>query len=262
MHLNHDDAFSNQERTRGAGADSTIQIRARFLLTDEDKELIADIPEAAESRQLVVWKKDTFNRGYRLDPQPKRDRTQRRDVRDRLQRLRDSGWPPEVDGEDDQETPLTADLVDDALASLSDDAESLSVDDEIATLTSLLDRLDRVGVPHVSRGLPERLRQLIEYERETHPHDLALGRLIGRVPRFLKFGDEHRNLRATYELGTDDDPAVRNLLNLAGTTYEEALEVAEVTEAERLLARQDAREASRAIQPRVESERTHCSLRS
>src|SRR3954451_20461424 len=56
-HLDRDDDYSRQERTRGVATSEIVQVRARFLLDEEDKALLADIPEAASARQLVMWKK-------------------------------------------------------------------------------------------------------------------------------------------------------------------------------------------------------------
>jgi len=225
-HLDHNEPYSKQEKTRGTSPGDTIQVRARFLLEEDDKALLQEIPEAKDARHFVIWKKGKHDRGYRVDPQPMRDRSRRRDVRERVQRLRDSGWPPEADGDDEGESPSTGELIEQALAALGDDTETLSLDHEVPTLASLLERLRSDTVPHASRGLPDRLEKLVQYERATHPHDRARALLKPRVPRVLKFGEDDRSLGASYALGTDDDPALRNLLALAGTSYEEAAQVA------------------------------------
>lgn len=226
VHLDHDEEFLPQEKTRGAATSDTIQVRARFLLDDDDKALIADIPEAGGVRQLVQWKRDTLERGRRLDPAPTRDRAPRHDVQNHLQRLRDAGWPQSPLDDDEIEDPSTADLLDQALAVTENGAETLDEADEVGVLVSLLERLQRESVPHAHRGLPDRVEQLIAHERVPDPHTRALAVLIPRIPRFMKFGQDERGLKATYTLGAENDPALENLLRLAGTDYAEATAVA------------------------------------
>jgi predicted ATPase len=103
-HLDNDRAFQPAEKTRGTPPSATPQVRARFVLEDDDREALADIPEARRVRQLVMWKRGDGPRGYRLEPEPERDFRPRRDVRERLARLRDGGWPPAPSEDDAEET--------------------------------------------------------------------------------------------------------------------------------------------------------------
>ncbi len=71
-HLDNDTAFRPTDRTRGEPGSTIPQVRPRFVLEREDKDTIAEVPEAKGVRQLVIWKQGG-ERGYRLEPAPERE---------------------------------------------------------------------------------------------------------------------------------------------------------------------------------------------
>src|SRR3954453_14124352 len=75
------------------------------------------------------------------------------------------------------------------------------------------------------RRAAARHRSLRNLRRTPRAANALLTRLSVRATH-PQLDRRPRNLRAVYTLGADDDPALRNLLALAGTTYEEAQQVA------------------------------------
>lgn len=71
--LNDDHDFDVTERTRSAPDGHAIQVRARFVLEDDDRTRLEDVPEASGVRQALVWKRSGSRRGFALEPVPERD---------------------------------------------------------------------------------------------------------------------------------------------------------------------------------------------
>jgi hypothetical protein len=89
------------------------------------------------------------------------------------------------------------------------------------------DHLENVKAPPKKfRRIPDDLDALLAVESATPPHDRAIEALEERVPQFAKFSDVARNLAASYDLASEPDEAIRNLLKLAGTTWEDAVAIA------------------------------------
>jgi AAA domain, putative AbiEii toxin, Type IV TA system/AAA ATPase domain len=228
-HLNDNRDFDGSEHTRSAPDGHLLQVRARFLLEPEDRASLEGIPEASGARQVILWKREGYSRGLRLEPAPERDLGPRRDAQARLGALQRHEWLAELEQlhieEHDNAEPGPASYVDQALTVSGSEAQTLGDEDEIGALRRLLTWLENKQLPHRFRKLPEVLAQVVEYEEQTHPHQRSRDALWPRVPEFLVFGDAERNLAAAYALPEEQDPAIRNLLVLAGTTYAEAAEV-------------------------------------
>jgi hypothetical protein len=220
-HLNDDRAFESWELTRHAGAGATTQVRAHFELDDDDRAALAQIPEAREAGELVVWKKSGSSRGFEIVPEPLRDLRLRADMRDRLRKLAEHKWVVDRDEEDPFGAVLTA-----AIAAVSGDGD-LS-EEEIRALEDLISHLGSSSdTPHLFRTLPERLVSLVEHERKPNPNGTAMQVLQGRMPTFMKFSEGDRGLQATYDLNEGSSAAIDNLLAFAGTTWSEMGEVIE-----------------------------------
>lgn len=225
-HLDHDEQYSASEITRNQGPKAVTQVGARFVLEDEDKALLADIPEAKNARQFVVWKRDPREVQGLVEPAPERDAGRRRDIEKRLKQLQATRWfalrvDEEIDDEVDEGDRLNA-LVEAASQAIHKDPSTFE-QHQLASLIALLGRLQALNdLPHRFRGLPARLEDLVKYESQEHPHSRAIGRLMPRKPRFLLFDDAARDLNASYDLNSDADEAIENLLRLGGTSWERA----------------------------------------
>jgi len=255
VHLNEGDAFTDSERTRVPGGQTLKpRVEARFLLDGEERELLKDIPEAADVRQFLVIKNDDGSGlSYNADPYPSRDLAKRQEVKIELEKLSANPWLVEVAAlertMEPNPEPLTETLVGSVLEITASTAEQLG--DNAAELRVLAERLGAIieaaverqealesGVEHAGqnwppppaefRKLPADLIALAEKEEEDRPLRKVREALSERVPKFLKFDAEGRGLQATYDLNGDspaENEAIHNFLALAGTSWEEAVGV-------------------------------------
>ena len=226
-HLNDDRSFESYERTRKNRGSGIIQVQALFVLESAERDAIADIPEAASLRQVTVFKKNHHQRNLQFEPKIRRDLKLRKDANERVQKLEATKWAAERDKDDEEGEAPTVDAIRNARAVLSSEDERLT-EDQLAPVVALLDLVvSALDLPHPARGLSQRLQAFLTHERQQHPHDRVREVLLGRIPKFFKFGDEERALKPSYDLTSAGDQAIQNLLRLAGTSYEHAREVAE-----------------------------------
>lgn len=239
-HLNGEDAFDRAERTRTEGGGTQAPtLRANYALDDDDRRVLASVPEAQDATGFRVSKYEDGTVGVRVSPEPRRDLTRRRGVAGVVGDLLKSPWleneAARESGLDEPPESTLRDLVDQILALLESDKETLA-QDEIEWLIRLRDRVEAVVpkeggtetgevIPKRYRSLPGSLQKLIEHESASHPHERAASLLKPSVPRFLKFGDEQRALEPVYDLTGESDAAIDNLLALAGAGWEEVAEV-------------------------------------
>jgi len=242
-------SIGTKERTRARGSADRLDttIHARFALDDEDRETLAVIPEAvaAEPTHLEVFKySDSRGSRARLRPAPTRDLTRRRKLTPHLEQLNQSNWLRSVAEWDDERGTSGVDrtgyLLERALRVAAQESENLSTS-QISDLENVRTRLDDVveerleiadletPFPKYGVAIKQAVDSLIEYEK-GHPNQDALEALWDkRLPRFLKFEEEDRALRAEYDLSDADAPnaAIKNLLALAGKTWEDVVAVSE-----------------------------------
>lgn len=222
VHLNDDRAFEARERTRGLDPSEKAWVSAYFYLEQADLDAISAIPEARSIKTAEFFKVSGSGRGLQLQPEPKRDLRPRIKAQKRLEKLLSHPWLPDTDAaeEDASLRPRTQA----ALGYTSQDDEKLG-SDVFEVFQVLATQLEgALGLPEQFAELPELLRQLVQTE-STHPHDEAQEILKRRVPRFLKFDESARNLQPSYDLEGEDDLAIRNLLQLAGTSWESLQEI-------------------------------------
>ena len=241
VRFNTSDDFDDAERTRteGGGQVST-SLRARFELDDDDRACLKSIPEAAAARTFDVFKNDGQPLSYLIGPYPHRNLESRRKLASRLEELTRSPWLEKATtAEGDTAEPPTPTLgqlaVDSAEIANSDDGDL--EEDRLSKLEELSIRIGAVargdslpdldGPPKKFQSLSEEIDELAALERRPDPQRRAMDELIPRVPRFVKFGDAQRALKAAYDLTGEPDDAIHNLLAVAGTSWEEALAVAE-----------------------------------
>jgi hypothetical protein len=107
------------------------------------------------------------------------------------------------------------------VSGLAADAENLS-DQTETDLRELASRLDMAGDDAVqARQLQGAVTTLLNAEATDHPHDRAVRLLIDRVPQFVEFHEDLRQLAAAYNVDEEPDQAIHNVLELAGTTWDE-----------------------------------------
>lgn len=257
VHLNHNDPFDQTEKTRVPGG-QTLEpyMEARFVLDEHERGLMQAIPEAVEVRQFLVIKEGQHpQRQYTADPFPGRDLTKRREVREKLKQLEETGWIEQAQGiEENSETPSNP-LIGSLFAAASEVAQSddEQMEERAGDLDALAQRIgpilreiaERIEAeerddPHVGAAwpdfpedlieLPEYLTALAALEKEERPLRKVMRALIERVPEFLKFDDKARKLETKYDLSGEEpekDLGIHNFLALAGTSWSQAVEVVE-----------------------------------
>lgn len=231
-HLNDESEFSVSEPTRGGGPPC---VEARFALERVDKDLLHDLPEAKQVRQLILRKDGDEPLERFLEPEPARDFRDRRIVAARLLRLEKTTWPAaatEVQKERDPDAQTSVQETLELASALAggeeefDDEEASEVFASLAKcLRAVLDGDYLQGAPPLPKSfhrLPDDIDGLLAKEELDHPHVVALDRLRPRIPRFMKFDEGVRKLNAPYDTSTNGDPAIANLLVLAGTNWSEA----------------------------------------
>ena len=255
VHLNHDQPFEHAERTRVPGGKTRRPyVQARFVLSDDDRELLKEIPEAANVRQLLVTKEaDKTERDFQSEPYARRDLSRRQAVREKLAQLSEDAWLAQTqameEGLEAPPEPLIGAVLDTAKGFADDEGEWL--EDRVAELDALAQRLNFIAeqvrervdaeesddeydgpewlpLPEGFAGLPGDLIALSAYEARDHPNQQVIDALADRVPQFVKFDEWARKLEAEYDLNEaapDPREAIHNFLSLAETSWKQALEV-------------------------------------
>ncbi len=232
LDVEHPSGFETRERTRGVHSAPT-HVEAVFLLEPDDLSAIAEISEARNCRTAILWK-DEEETGFELKPSPERDLAPRHDLVVQLERYAAHPWiekfsaqQEEDAAEDEEEGETLAAALASALRVAHSDAQTLPPEDIqlLAVLGGLLRQSDEA--PRWVDRLASRVEALVHHESQRHPRDEAVDILFPGVPRFFKFNNKARNLAASYDLADDEarDEAAVNLLSLAGTTWDEALQV-------------------------------------
>lgn len=256
VHLNHDDPFEQTEKTRVPGGQALApRIEARFVLDEDERDLMKKVPETAEVRQFLVIKSDSESGlRYTADPYPNRDLTKRGEVREQLEQLAETGWIEQAQKVEEAmeapPSPLIGALFSAARELASSDDEKLeeragdlaALDQRIGPILGQIgerEEPEEEGIPPYRGpdwpefpeelvGLQADLSALATLEAEEHPLRTVIYALSGRVPQFLKFDDQARKLETKYDLSAEEpgeDQGIHNFLALAGTSWSEAVEV-------------------------------------
>ncbi|MGD9961092.1 AAA family ATPase [Nocardioides sp.] len=205
-------------------APGTKVVRAHFALSDDDLELIADIPSDVQPTSLVAWRQTDGGQGYELVPGPRRPRRPFDRAASQLATTMNrfaGATAAAADDEDEEAGPEDwADLLGRALA----EPDEAWDDEDKGALLSLATWLDEV--PSGRTTLPRNprlaglLREVHASVSADHPYDAAGSVLWQRVPRFVLFEDDNRVLESVHELSDEDvrtNPALalRDLLLIA-----------------------------------------------
>ncbi|HEX5761548.1 MAG TPA: AAA family ATPase [Solirubrobacterales bacterium] len=212
------------------------------------------IPEAKEVRQFFVIKEGQHPRlQYTADPFPKRDLTKRAEVRAELEALSETGWVEHAQGVEEGSDAPPDPSIGQLFAAAVEFAQSENevLEEQAGDLDAFAERLgpilgqigereepeegaapyggpDWPAFPEELVGLPAVLTELATLEKEERPLRKVMRALTSRVPAFVKFDDQARKLETKYDLNGDEpasDLGIHNFLTLAGTTWEEAVEV-------------------------------------
>ena len=240
-HWNHEEGLlrsgSSQETTRGTSCnDDDVAFDCTFLLEEEDREALAEIPEAKDVRWLSVKKRIQGGEfQYEVYPAIKRDDSLRKNVFKEIEFCQSSILP--VD-ESTEELSIFLHGLSELLQPTPNERE-LETEEQLQSLQSLVDsiqefRHDVDDFPQVSKETSTSIsqitalsEQLISYERKEHPGQEAKDILFARRPKFLLFEKEERSLLSEYNLLLDDTEipiALGNLFRLAELDIEDLLE--------------------------------------
>lgn len=129
-HLNDDRKFEDPEKTREPGGGRREpDIEARFELDDEERELLAGVPEVDGVAQLLVRKEEDYGRYLWMDPFPRRDVSGRGSVRSALESLQGLDWPAKAQAVEaslpSAPDPSVLQLFESALAAAQSDKEEI-----------------------------------------------------------------------------------------------------------------------------------------
>ena len=228
-HLSEVRAFSRREFTDRTIPDwSKVILSARFGVDEEDREALGDLLEKRTDYTLTVERRageDHVRTG--LDPKLTRDLRPRQETSSAIRKLAQSDVlrreETTIEGEaegvsiDDSFTERAVSLAD----SLDDAGQDLS-DAQRQELRVFADELEHEFANDRVAKATGQLRKLADLEDETHPNSRARKALLGRMPRFLRFDEDQRQLGTNYEWAElpSPTPALDNLFNLAEVDYD------------------------------------------
>lgn len=223
LSLEKDDDFSVWERTRRTDDgtdDGSTRVEAMYILDDEDRKALSDIPGGEDVERWTLIK---VGKGLKwaLHPHPPRDLSHRCALAAELERFREEGQVPQ---KAISTNVSVAEIYEAALAALSSDSDDLR-DGEIQAIRTFASTLlqDAQRGIRLSPEFHELLSELRSYKEDASPAAQCAKRLRERRPQFVLFGAADRNLRSTYDLNqalAKTPPALENLAQLAGLDLE------------------------------------------
>ena len=211
--LNDEEPFQPHEVSRGSDI-SNVSLKAHYLLSDDDREH-ANIPDA---RWYMITKYPTGERKWWIEPRPNdRDYGYRqklsKDASTIASKTKMAAFLGEADENLVPETVRFCSLI-------SQRNEDLS-DSEKATFSNLAERwklvLDRDSPSYLS-AFSNALDAGVKAENAESARLIAGRKLWARLPDYLIFGDEDRNLKSSYswtEIAADIPDALENLAKIA-----------------------------------------------
>ena len=240
-----DESPTDRDVTRGTRGPA--EIAGLFLLSDDDRLLLAGIHDGAKVERAWVHRRNgVVNATWRFEPYPRRDPAPRSNCRALVDALQGD---PALDGaySGNQDDPWNPQLFVDVLEALSSDAETLDegVPESFESLATRLgdlvyppfsepedsetDELDETAATEAeARDARDAARTalvaLARTEREPRPAQQVRRALNDRLPSVAFFKPEDRELQTTYVLSeiVDDPPnALQNLCQVAGLDIRE-----------------------------------------
>lgn len=213
--LNDAEPVDQRDRTRRA--DIPLRITATFELEDGDRENMHGIPGADVIAKCTFVKRNDGPIRVALDPSPPHNLNPRRQVEGHWGEVADglspSGNKDEVKAKKrllvEVPTALSSEkefVGEEAISVLESAAEWLREEAEVR------DQEEDDESPYSK--VAQMLEDLVSHERECAPARARRAVLVDR-PQMLLFSDEARDLRATYQLGTESEDRPKALVNVA-----------------------------------------------
>ena len=208
----------NSQASRGEHFDDNhVYVHAFFRIDRDD--LPSDLldkgePLIGKPRLLDVWVSPDGEISAELKPDLVPDRAAWRKLCEQIQRTQQS---PLIRNLDEPTAIEFANLAEQATTALAETKERLpdAAQQLLAAFAEWIEDVSREsGSPKYIIELAEQLRDVVSVESTLHPREVAIKSLLERVPRFVLFDEEDRNLRSAYTLAEVLDPS-RALLNLA-----------------------------------------------
>jgi predicted ATP-dependent endonuclease of OLD family len=187
-------------------------ITFKFLLDDEDKAALTEVEEAAAARWLVVEKLVDGQERLLIYPAITRNFELRKTLLDQLPADRDS---------------TTFSTLVSALAQRVDTLAS----ETIELMKTLLEASTNSSYEH--EPWAQTIPLLIDSETKKHPSERANAILRKRVPQFIQFKDQHRELSPQYDLreffnaNRPIPEALKNLVEVAGLSLRNLFQAGE-----------------------------------
>lgn len=215
-----------QELTRGGSySDDHKVISATYLVEEEDRKAMSHLDDTAKIRWFKWEKRVGGNFFMTCLPTPTRDLSRRQSVIKKFKSFSSKLETPLKSRTLSAETKESADKIidDNEIDNLS---KLLNVDtDKLnpATITKISEFIDFLDDEEISQNIEsanlisEELEKIKEIEGQT-AHYSSSSILSERIPKFLFFSEENRNLNSSYslaELEQNVPQALKNLLNVA-----------------------------------------------
>jgi predicted ATP-dependent endonuclease of OLD family len=234
-HMNHSEAFTGSERTRGFHEDDASYIQLRFLIEAEDTAALQGIEGAERVKWYTVTKGADGAIKSTLDPPVRRDVSGRGRIAKDLRRAATHAalQPLALDPESEFDSGDLLGLAD-TLDSAEGEEPPDGLVDQLNALGALLESEMPEKVPQYIAKLPGATRKLSEREEQDRPSAAIRKILRPRRPQFLMFGEAERTLENSYELTQLSDPRPAALSNLAQLAKLDLEELVSAVEQERL----------------------------
>ncbi len=236
--LEDGEPIARRDLTRGTSpaAEHTV-IEARYLLSEEDRDLVKELGGTGEPRWYIIGKSASGELYHYEDPRVSRDRSARSQALERIevtlanQRLRSllsvayaSDHSAEEEPPDDISLREKLTHIREAIDT-EDESLSEELVEEIEDLLGPLEVCREAAAKSNQRSVElvsEALAILLESEQE-HPADLLVDELDNRRPRFLLITQEDSHLASEYPIHVLGNPpaALSNLLTLAELSLSE-----------------------------------------
>lgn len=218
---------SAQDVTRKRNVQDTHRLlSARFLLEKSDIAAMRDIPGAEQIRWATLHRLANGQLEWEFSPAPTRSTGRRKHILSyyRSLALLDLG------AIDNRISKHVIPVIKELDAVLPDDTAEILGKDSLAALRTLLEAVRSSG----DQTSAEELSKLIADEEKPHPSRLAEKTLRGRLPIFLKFENEDRDLKPEYNLTTFYGPkntapipkSLNNLITAANLDLRELYQAA------------------------------------
>lgn len=232
--LENDKPFEKSDLTRGMNLNkNNVIIRARFLLNEQERNLINDINAVGEPKWFLLEKHVNGNRSYKLKPKISRNKSKRKKARERLDnlvqmKLVQSYLEKKVEYTDNNNSITIKKLIEKVIKSLNTDKENLS--NNIISDIILLNKIFGNFINDINNKVYRTfeitnnlLEELLSIEKEKNPNKILLNKLMKKRPRILLFTENDRNLSSDYNIKKLSNPpgALKNLLDLAEVNHME-----------------------------------------